>query len=97
MIEKKIKTLRERAGITQAEFAQKLNMTRAGVNAWEIGISKPSVPKIKEIALLFGVSTDYILCMPENNTVSVDGLSDREIASIIEIIDCYKNRHSVNE
>ena len=90
MIADKIKLLRERSGMTQAELARRLGVTRSGVNAWEMGITTPSTQYIVELALQFKVSTDYLLDMPYTATVSVDGLSDREIASVMEIVACYK-------
>ena len=92
MIADKIKMLRERRGMTQAELSKQLGITRAGVNAWEMGISVPSTQYIVELALFFGVSSDYLLDLKETATVSVEGLNDREIASIVEIIQCYKNK-----
>ena len=92
MIADKIKLLREKSGMTQAELARKLGVTRSGVNAWEMGITTPSTQYVVELSMLFKVSTDFLLDMPLGVTVSVDGLSDREIASIIEIVDCYKCR-----
>lgn len=97
MIADKIKMLREKQGITQSELAKRIGITRSGVNAWEMGITVPSTQYIVELSLLFGVSTDYLLNMPNTKTVSVDGLDDREIASIVEVIECYKsskNNHS---
>ena len=67
-------------------------MTRSGVNAWEMGISVPSTQYIVELALFFHVSTDYLLDLPYTASVSVEGLTDREIASVVEIIECYKER-----
>ena len=93
LIADKIKTLREKQGITQAELAKKLGITRAGVNAWEMGISVPSTQYIVALALFFGVSADYLLNIDHTATVSVEGLTDREIASIVEIIQCYKNKN----
>ena len=91
MIADKIRLLREKKGITQSELAKKLGLTRSGVNAWEMGISIPSTPYIAELAIFFGVSADYLLGLPETATVSVEGLSAREISSIVEIIDCYRS------
>lgn len=92
MIADKIKILREKKGITQTELAKQLGLTRAGVNAWEMGISVPSTQYVVELAIYFGVSTDYLLDMKNTAAVSVDGLNDREIASIVEIIQCYKQK-----
>ena len=92
LIADKIKILREKQGMTQADLAKKLGITRAGVNAWEMGISVPSTQYIIELALFFGVSADYLLDINNTATVSVEGLTDREIASIVEIIQCYKEK-----
>ena len=92
MIADKIKMLREKHGMTQAELARKLGVTRSGVNAWEMGITTPSTQYVVELSIFFKVSTDYLLDMPQTSTVCVDGLTDREIASVVEIIACYKNR-----
>lgn len=90
MIADRIKALREKHGLTQAELARKLGITRSGVNAWEMGITVPSTQYIVELSLLFSVSTDYLLDMPQTKSISVEGLNDREIAAVVEIIDCYK-------
>ena len=90
MIDQKIKTLREKKGITQSELANQLGITRSGVNAWEMGISTPSTQYIIILAKFFNVSTDYLLGLSDTATISVEGLSDREIASLAEIIECYK-------
>lgn len=97
MIADKIKKLREKAELTQAELAKQLGVTRSGVNAWEMGITIPSTMYIVELAMLFGVSTDYLLDMPETKTISVNGLTDREIASLTEIVECYNSNRRAAE
>ena len=92
MIAEKIKMLREKRGITQSELAKQLGLTRAGVNAWEMGISVPSTQYVVELALFFKVSTDYLLDLKETATVSVEGLDDREISSVVEIINCLRKK-----
>ncbi|MBE6618181.1 MAG: helix-turn-helix transcriptional regulator [Ruminococcaceae bacterium] len=94
MIYDKIRMLREQSGMTQTELAKQIGITRSGVNAWEMGISVPSTQYIVELSLLFGVSADYLLDMPKTSTVSVEGLTDREIASVIEVINCYRENRS---
>ena len=46
----RIKTLRENFGLSQAELAGRLDITRSSVNAWEMGISVPSTQYIVELA-----------------------------------------------
>ncbi len=94
MVAERIKVLREGNGLTQAELARRLGVTRSGVNAWEMGISVPSTQYIVELALLFEVSTDYLLGIDTTATVSVKGLDDEEIASVVEVIRCYRKLKS---
>ena len=96
VIAERIKILREMHGMTQTELAKRLGITRSGVNAWEMGVSAPSTQYIVELAFLFGVSTDYLLGIPNTATVSVKGLSDEEIASIVHVIRCYQNKGQNN-
>ena len=46
----KIKILREKSGLTQAEIARTLGLSRSSVNAWEMGLSVPSTQYIVELA-----------------------------------------------
>lgn len=94
LICEKIKLIRENAQMTQTELAKKLNVTRSAVNAWEMGTTMPTVKSVTELALLFGVSTDYLLDMPSCQTIPVDGLTDAEIISLMGVISCYKKNRN---
>ena len=39
----------------------------------------------------FNVSTDFLLGMEETATVSVKGLSQRQVAVVIDMIQCFQN------
>ena len=84
MIADKIKRLREASHLTQTELAKKLNITRSSVNAWEMGISVPSTTYLIELALLFHVSTDFLLGLEQNNTIDISTLSEREAILVYE-------------
>ena len=57
----KIARKRKDLGLTQTEFAEKLNVTRQTVGRWETGAVMPDIDKIGDIASLLGVSCDYLL------------------------------------
>lgn len=90
MIAEKIKMLREGKGMTQTALARRLGVTRSGVNAWEMGISVPSTQYIVELALFFGVSSDYLLGLDDTASISVAGLDDAEISSLVNVANCYR-------
>ena len=94
VIADKIKILREKKGVTQSELANTLGITRSAVNAWEMGITVPSTQYVVELAKFFNVSADYLLGLSSTSTISVDGLNEREIASLVEIAECYRNKNN---
>ena len=53
--------LRQAAGMTQAELAERLNYSDKAVSKWERGESVPDVSVLCEIARLFGVTVDDLV------------------------------------
>lgn len=83
-IGKRIKELREKAGLTQQQLADmdSLRVQRSLVGFWEIGKRDLNSNQIIALANIFNVSCDYILrgIEPENITISKDlGLSNKAI------------------
>ena len=56
----RLRALRKREGLSQTEVARNLGITRTAYNKFESGASAPS-RKLRELAQLYHVSTDYIL------------------------------------
>ena len=75
MIDERIKELREGIGLTQSELSRRLGITRASVNAWEMGISVPSTQYLVLLSEIFGVTTDYLLGISDKEYVSTEGLT----------------------
>ena len=69
-IGKKIAELRRQRKWTQAELAQRLNVTDKAVSKWEQGAGCPEIYTVVDIARIFGVSTDYLLMDAPVNSVS---------------------------
>ena len=86
MIAERIAALREQRHLTQAELAKRLGVTRSSVNAWELGISVPSTQYLVELAVLFGVSTDFLLGVEVTETVSVVGLTEQDVLTVTALI-----------
>ena len=92
MIAEKVKKLREQKGLSQAELARLLGITRSSVNAWEMGISVPSTQYIVDLAGVFDISTDYLLGVDSSSTISVAGLTESDILLVHSIIEHLKNK-----
>lgn len=61
MLSKNIKRLRENIHLTQAELAEKLNMSEDTVNLWESDSAAPEIKDLCGLADIFQVSVDTLL------------------------------------
>ncbi len=57
----RIRKVRRLRGYTQKQLAEKLNMTEANFSSYERDKSVPPSEKLNQIALILGVSTDFLL------------------------------------
>lgn len=97
MIGERIRELRENNGLTQSVLARRLGLSRSAVNAWEMGLNIPTTQYIVELARIFKVPTDYILCINQQELVDVSFLTPREKEYIYGLVDYFsKYRHAVS-
>lgn len=89
----RIKSLRESRDLTQSALAKKLSVTRASVNAWEMGVSVPTVDKIVDLALFFHVTTDYILGKESSIQVDITEFDDEEKKLVQRLIGYIQSKH----
>lgn len=97
MVADKIKHLREQLGMTQSDLAKKLGITRSSVNAWELGISVPSTQYVVELAGIFKVSTDYLLGVKSTASVSVEGLSEKDVQLVNSVINHLRQKNAASD
>lgn len=91
LLAEKLKRLREQCGMTQAELARRMGLTRSSVNAWEMGLSVPSTAMIVELSRIFRVSSDYLLGLPQNSMLDISGLSEKQVAVLTELVRCLRD------
>ena len=61
MLAKRLKELRFRNDITQAEFARAIGVAQQTVGGWEKNYSSPNYEMLDKIANYFDVTTNYLL------------------------------------
>lgn len=64
-----IKMLRERAGITQGQLAEKMNVDRTTVGKWDAGRT-PTAAKLPRLAAVLGVTVDELLREPSGGAAA---------------------------
>lgn len=80
-IDKKIYELRKKAGFSQEELGDKLNVSRQTISKWETGQSTPEIDKVTAICDLFGITTDEFLrdkTAAEKNTSELNTGNQKE-------------------
>lgn len=61
MFSEKLKELRKKNKLTQEQLAEKLSVSRNAIAKWESGAGLPDIENMKNLALFFGVSVDYLV------------------------------------
>jgi len=56
-----LKEMRTKAGLTQTEVANRLNIRQTTVSMWETGSAAPKTKTLNTIASLYGCSVDDLL------------------------------------
>ncbi len=67
-----IRQLRKQHHITQAQLAEKLNVTQTSVSQWESGRNFPDIKTARKIADYFGASLDQILAPHSSDSSGID-------------------------
>ncbi|MBQ4431994.1 MAG: helix-turn-helix transcriptional regulator [Synergistaceae bacterium] len=62
-----IRQLRKRAGLTQIELAEKLDVSIATLRRWEAGETAPNGTRIVELANILKVSPDEVVAAGDGN------------------------------
>ena len=91
-LDEKLTQARKAAGLTQADVAAKLNVSRQAVSRWESGQSKPSTEKLLALGELYGVSIDRLLNTENAEKPAVETTSDEPEAVPVETVISEKHR-----
>lgn len=57
----RLRELRTEKCLSMKELAKNLNTTDAAISNWENEVNEPKISYLKDIAMFFNVSTDYLL------------------------------------
>ncbi len=69
----KLRSLRTKAGLTQLDIAEKLDVSAAAIGAWENGRAKPRLTKLGQLAELLGTSAADLMGEDATEAVRPNG------------------------
>lgn len=93
----RIAELRNGLGITQAELAKRLGITRSAINSWEMGLAIPQLKHVIEMSKIFHTTVDSLLNSSQRIVVDVTDLSKKEQQVIFNMVDCLTAQHDFKE
>ena len=70
----RLKTLRKQVKLTQAQIAEKLNISQQAYASWERGVKKPTQENLVKIAQVLNVSIDYLVGNSEEKSDELDNI-----------------------
>lgn len=79
----RLRSLREKAGLTQKELASHLNVPNQNISNYERGFRQPDYETLQKLADYYDVSTDYLLGRMD--------ISKKENSDDKEMIEFFKN------
>lgn len=97
----KIKNLREKAGMTQTELADKLGLSKSVISAYEKGIRNPSYKILPLLAETFNVTELYFFEKGEwqNQPITIDisDLNKDQQRIVISLVNEFKESNKSNQ
>ena len=94
MLANQIKNLRKKAGMSQLQLAEKLNVGPSAIGMYEQGRRMPAVEMLIRMANLFEVSLDYLITGSEIPNLRTEGIETaaQSACPCRMCCFCYKNK-----
>lgn len=91
LLSERIKIARENMGITKAEAARRLNLSKIGYCRYEYGERTPSIQMLEVIARCFNTSVNYLTGKTDNPTPDYIVISKKDTPIIFELVSYLRN------
>ena len=82
----RLRKLRKESELTQQQLADKLDVTKASISAYETNAKYPSIEVLIKIAGTFHVSADYLLGLSESVQFDNSMLTDEQSLIVSDIV-----------
>ena len=97
LVSTRLQCLRKREGLSQAELATRIYVSREAVRDWERKKSEPSCEALVHLSDFYQVSTDYILGIQQPRRLRVDKLSREQVEVLNKLIHWMEEADSADE
>lgn len=90
-----LRTLRKERSMTQSQLGSQLGLSKAVLSKYELGLGYPSYDILIRMSHFFGVTTDYLLGLPESKTIDVSGLTENQISILHHLIAEFHRKNQI--
>lgn len=82
----KLRALRLEHGLTQQELADKIELVKGSISAYEQSRKYPSVEVLIKLCQIFNVSADYLLGLSDDELLKKSYLTDEQVELVQKLI-----------
>ena len=90
----RLKELRKRKGLPQSAVAKRLGVSVKTIYRYENNTLSPALDTVKQMALLYNTSMDYIMGLEDDPVISVRNLNDEEKKILLDFVRCFIDRNA---
>lgn len=95
MFGERLQQLRSQRDMKQAVLAKRLGVSRSAINAWENGISFPSLANLFELCHVFGTTPDYLLGFSAEHCVDISALTPSQREIVVRLVHCFEEQNDM--
>lgn len=85
-----LKKLRVSRGLSQQALAEKFNLTQQAIYKYENGLAEPDIDMLKNLAVFFGISVDYLIGNSSASRIEDEFLTLSPTEQEIDMIRIYR-------
>ena len=86
----RLRELREAKHLSQSDVASRLNVSRSTVSGYESNTTTPSLEQFTRLAILYNTSLDYMMGLDNRVCFYLDGLSENQQKTILDVVNRLK-------
>ena len=86
----RLRELREAKHLSQSDVASRLNVSRSTVSGYESNTTTPSLEQFTRLAILYTTSLDYMMGLDNRVCFYLDGLSENQQQTILDVVNRLK-------
>ncbi|MCL1831901.1 MAG: helix-turn-helix domain-containing protein [Oscillospiraceae bacterium] len=90
-----LKSIRIEKGLSQSKLGELVGLSKAVISKYENAISYPPYNVLIRFSNVFKVSTDYLLGVEKTKTLNIEGLTSKQIDSLITIASEYQKLNKI--